>query len=185
MAVSRASPRKTWVSVTIAAACIVGVLAAAAIISAVVFFQRYVKTDYVASEAAAREFEAARARFVGQQPLIEYRGLETPVVRRHPSAPRRELVALHALAYRAPDGELRRVVVPATLLRLMSVGGRIRFMDLGLFGDDRDRITLEDLERYGPGLILDTSGGSVGPLAISDAMLGTDARKSQLLIWTE
>jgi len=54
-----------------------------------------------------------------------------------------------------------------------------------MFGDERDRITLEDLVRHGPGLILDTSGGSVGPLAISDVMLGTDARKSQLLIWTE
>jgi hypothetical protein len=67
----------------------------------------------------------------------------------------------------------------------MSVGGRIRFMDLGMFGDERDRITLEDLERHGPGLILDTSGRSVGPLAISDAMLGTDTQKSQLLVWTE
>jgi hypothetical protein len=185
MAVDRTSSRKTWVSVTIVAASIAAVLAVGVTISAVVFFLRYVDTDYVAWETAAREFEAARARFVGQQPLIEFRGLQTPVVRRNPSAPRQNLLALHALAYSAGDGQLRRAVVPATVLRLLSVGGRIRFMDLGMFGDDRDRITLEDLERHGPGLILDTSGRSVGPLAISDSIFGTDSQKSQLLIWTE
>lgn len=170
---------------TIVVASIVAVLAVGVTITVIVFFLRYVDTGYVAWETAAREFEAARARFVGQQSLIEFRGLQTPVVRRNPSAPRRNLLALHALTYSARDGQLRRVVVPAMVLRLVSVGGRIRLMDLGMFGDDRDRITLEDLERHGPGLILDTSGGSVGPLAISDAILGTETQKSQLLIWTQ
>ena len=55
-----------------------------------------------------------------------------------------------------------------TFVRLMSMGGRIRFMNLGMFGDDRDRVTLEDLERHGRGLILDTSGGAVGGMGLPD-----------------
>jgi hypothetical protein len=67
----------------------------------------------------------------------------------------------------------------------MSAGGRLRLMNLDTFGDDRDRITLEDLERHGPGLILDVGGGAVGQLLVGDAIFGTNSRSSQLLVWTE
>jgi len=179
------SSRKTLISVAIVAGSLAGVLVLVIAGSAIVFYWRHVQTAYVRSETAAREFETARARFAGQQPLIELRGLLTPIVRRSPSAPRRDLHALHALAYDVGEGQLRRADVPATLLRLVTIGGRIRFMNLGLFGDDRDRITLEDLERHGPGLVIDIRGGSAWPTAMGDALFGTDSRGSQMLIWTE
>jgi hypothetical protein len=61
----------------------------------------------------------------------------------------------------------------------------VRLMNLDTFGDDRDRITLEDIERHGPGLILDVSSGAVGQLLVGDDILGTNARSSRLLVWTE
>ena len=67
----------------------------------------------------------------------------------------------------------------------MTIGGRIRLMNIGLFGDDRDRITLEDLERHGPGLVIDVRDGSAWPTAVGDALFGTDSRGFQMLIWTE
>jgi hypothetical protein len=56
---------------------------------------------------------------------------------------------------------------------------------VAIVGDDRDWITLEDLERHGPGLILDVGGGAVGQLLVGDAIFGTNSRRSQLLVWTE
>jgi hypothetical protein len=160
-------------------------LAVAAIGIAVALFSRYVKTEDTDSATAAHEFEAARARFAGRVPLVEYRGLQTPIVRRDPSTPRHQIVAVRALVYSATEGYLRRVNVPMRILRLITTGGRLSLMDLGMFGDDRDRITLEDLERHGPGLVLDTGGGSVGFLAVSDALLGTTSKDSRLLMWSE
>jgi len=152
--------------------------------SAFLFF-RYVKTTDADAPTAAREFVAARARFQGQSPFIEYQGLKTPIVRRDPSAPRQQIVALHAMIFSATDGFIRRADVPFWAVQVMTVGGRLSLMNLGLFGDDRDLITLEDLERHGPGLLLDTNGGAVGALIVGDALLHTDSKSSQMLVWTE
>jgi hypothetical protein len=172
-------------TVAITGAIVAGVLAAVIVGSVVVLLSRYVQKEDVKPDSAAREFEQVRSRFAGQLPLIEFRGFQDPTVRRTPSAPRHELVALHILAYSPDDGKLTRAQFPANVLRFMSAGGRMRLMNLDTFGDDRDRITLEDLERHGPGLILDVGGGAVGRLVVGDAILGTNSRSAQLLAWTE
>jgi len=179
------SDRRKRPSLTIVIGIIALGLVVVAVGTAAALFFRYVKTTATNSSTATREFEATRARFVGQLPLIEYCGLQTPVVRRTPSAPRRPLTAVHALIYSSTEGYIRRADVPFGILRLTTVGGRLSLMDLGMFGDDRDRITLEDLERHGPGLVLDARGNAVGGLAVADALLGTQSRDSQMLIWTE
>jgi hypothetical protein len=172
-------------TVAIAGSIVAAVLATVVIASVVVFMSRYVRKQDMGPDSAAREFEQVRSRFASQLPLIEFRGFQDPTVRRSSSAPRRELVALHVLAYSPDDGKLTRADFPADVLRFMSVGGRLRLMYLDTFGDDRDRVTLEDLERHGPGLILDVGGGAVGQLLVGDAILGTNARSSRLLVWTE
>ena len=47
------------------------ILALAVVVTGGTLVSRYVKTEVVAPDAAAGEFEKARARFAGQQPLIE------------------------------------------------------------------------------------------------------------------
>jgi len=161
--------RKTWISVVIAAAIVVCVLAVIVIGSAVVFFSRHVKTEYVASDAAASQFDTTRAHFAGQPALIEYDGFyKTPIVRRNASAARHELRALHVIAYDVSANRLRHVDIPGGLLRIMTVGGRLRLINLDTFGDNRDRITLDDLQQHGPGLVFDEHVGL-----------------SRLLVWTE
>jgi hypothetical protein len=71
-------------------------------------------------------------------------------------------------------------------LRVIAIGGYIRLIDFGMPGDNRGRLTLEDLERHGPGLVVDISGGMVAPLAARDALIGTTTTsESQLLMWTQ
>jgi hypothetical protein len=175
--------RKKSVFIVVA---LIGAVALAGMGGAALFLSRYVRTEYdVPSDAAARQFEQTRARFTGQRPFIEYQGLQPPIVRRDWSAPRRRLVALHGLVYDADAQELRRGEVPWAVLRVMSAGGRLRLINLGMFGDDRDRIALEDLERHGPGLIFDVRAGQVAHIVAVSAIFGRTSPDSRVLVWSE
>src|SRR5215510_5722522 len=98
-----ATNRKTWISILIAAVVIVGMLALAVVGGTVFFIYRHVDTQYTSETSASREFDTARARFEGQQPLIEMRHNQEPILHRdlisrtHP--PAKKLVALRVLAY--------------------------------------------------------------------------------------
>lgn len=176
------SARRIWLSV----AAVVATAGAAVVISGVVFFSRHVRTEYNASvETATREFEGARGRLADPNPLVEYRWFDPPRVHRTPSAPRQPLVAVHVVAYDANSRELRRIDLPISFVRTMTAGGTIRLVNLGEFGDDRDRITLADLERHGPGLVVDVAGDAVGLIPVTDARFGRKSKQSRLLCWTD
>jgi hypothetical protein len=79
-------------------------------------------------------------------------------IHRAPDRPRQPVDALHLLLYDAGDRRLVRVTVPGWLLRLAPTSkGRTSIRIDGVEGlDDHDNpVTLEDLERHGPGLIFD------------------------------
>jgi nitrate reductase NapE component len=166
---------RTWVSVLIAAIIIVGILAVAAVGGTAYFFYRHINASFTPPEDANTEFARARARFAGQKPLIEIRKDDEPILHRDASpqrdAPRTPLVALRVLAYDNRARKLVRVSIPFWLLRLAPSGKRVSFLsDNGIdFDSDRVHLTLEDLERRGPGLVLDQA----------------NRRGSQVLVWTE
>ena len=161
--------KKTVISVVIAVVLIIGLLAVAMVGGTAFFIYRHVNAQFTAMDTAEQQFTSQRAKFGSQQPLIEMTLGDAPVMHREPEKPRRELQSLHALVYDSRTGKLTHVDIPGWLLRLMSGGGRIRIANLEMFDDDRDRVTLEDLERHGPGLVLDLHRG----------------RASQVLVWTE
>jgi len=184
------SARKTWVSILIALVIVVGVLGIAFVGGTTFFVYRHTSARFVAPAAAADEFAQARARFTGQTPLLELvtgdgkrtrndKGGATPetddyggvglVVHRTLTGERRQINALHVLTYQAATGKIVRVDIPGWLLQLSSVGGHFRLANLDAIQGDNEKVTIEDLERHGPGLILDMSG----------------RRGTQVLIWTE
>jgi hypothetical protein len=165
--------RKTWVSVVIAGVIIVGILAATAIGGTAFFIYRHVNTQFTPDDNAKQQFAAARERFSGQKPLIEIRKGDEPIFHRDTipaTMPAAKLETLRVLAYDTHAGKLVRVSIPFWLLRL-APSRHVSFMnDTGIdFDSDRVRLTLEDLERRGPGLILDQA----------------DKRGSQVLVWAE
>jgi len=167
------STRKTWVSVLIAAVIVVGILAAAAVGGTAFFISRHVQTQVTPSENAEQRFLEARARFNGQRPLLELHRDDRPVVNRDVlSGPAStvKLEALRVLAYDQHERKLVNVSIPFWLLRL-APSNKFSFLnDRGIdFDSDRIHLTIEDLERRGPGLILDQA----------------DRRGSQVLVWTE
>src|SRR5258705_4476896 len=166
------SSRRTWVSVLIASVIIIGVVAVAAIGGTAYFIYRHVNAEFTPSANAERQFVDARARFAGQQPLIEMRRGDEPVLHREvitASQPER-IETLRVLAYDERGGKLVNVTIPMWLLRMFP-SKRMSFLsDNGIdFDSDRVHVTLEDLERRGPGLVLDQA----------------DPRGSQVLVWTE
>ena len=165
--------RKTWISVLIASVIIVGILAAAAIGGTAFFIYRHVNTEFTKTENADQQFKEARARFAGQQPLIEIRKDDDPVLHRdalRASQPAAKLETLRVLAYDTHAEKLVRVSIPFWLLRLAPSRHMTFLSDSGIdFDSDRVHVTLDDLERRGPGLILDQA----------------DRRGSQVLVWAE
>jgi hypothetical protein len=168
------STRRTWVSVLIASVIIVGVLAIAVVGGTAYFFYRHINASFTPPEDADTEFAQARARFAGQKPLIEIREDDEPILHREGATRRdasRQLVSLRVLAYDNHARKLVRVTIPFWLLRLAPSGRKVSFLnDNGIdFDTERVHLTLEDLERRGPGLVLDQA----------------DRRGSQVLVWTE
>ena len=168
------STRRTWISVLIATVVIVGFLAIAAVGGTAYFFYRHIHASFTPPEDADSEFAQARARFAGQQPLIEIQGRDQVIVHRTETPSRSEtakLRALHAMVYDPSDGRMVDVNVPFWVLRLAPSGGRFSFLNDRDFSIDSDRVrlTLDDLEHHGPGLILDHH----------------DPRGSVVLVWTE
>lgn len=170
----RKSTRKTWVSVLIASVIIVGVLAISAVGGTAYFFYKHIHTQVTPPESADTEFAQTRARFAGQQALIEIRRDDEPILHRElvpqGTAIGKPLDFLRVLAYDTHERKLVRVSIPFWLLRL-APSKRLSFLnDNGIdFDSDRVHLTLADLERRGPGLILDQA----------------DRRGSQVLVWTE
>jgi hypothetical protein len=149
-----AAKRSTWVAILIAAAIIA--TAAAAIFLAVGAYIIYRHTDaqFVGADAAAIEFDRVQAQFAGAQPLVEFRGVDLPNMRRDESTPRREVNTLHVLAYDPRTRKLVKADIPGWMLKWISAHGTIRLANLEMFDDARDRLTLEDIERHTPGIIV-------------------------------
>ena len=168
------STKRTWMSVVIAAVIVVGILGVSAVGGTAYFIYRHVDTQFVPNDNAERQFADARARFAGQQPLIGLRkGSDEPVLHREvipKTMPAEKLETLRVLAYDTRANKLVNVSIPMWLLRL-APSNKFSFMkDNGIdFDSDRLHITLDDVERRGPGLLLDQA----------------DRRGSQVLVWTE
>jgi hypothetical protein len=156
-----------WIVVAIVVFGILGVIAMAA--AGLWFVKSHVNIQSATTATASADFQTIRARFVNQKPLIELdeRGNFLHANTDRPAGTERPQT-LTILAFDSDDEKVVRLEVPFWLLRLK--GGGSRF-DIG--GGNVDlaklRLTVEDLERFGPTLILDQK----------------DTDGSRVLIWSQ
>ena len=120
-------------------------------------------------EASAEQMAETRARFKGQTPFIEFGADGVPVVHREQQGPARR--SLNAMVVVGWDGRSRQGVFRLTMpFWVVSMGNRRHLQVAQPDGSSIDlQVTVEDLERRGPGLILDR----------------TDRRGRQVIVWTE
>ncbi len=144
-----------WVVVAIAVVCILMLIAMAG--AGLYYFSQNIKASKVSGETARIEFDSIRTRFTGQRPLIELdeRGhfLRSNTDRQPPLDPKRP-EKLYVLAFDPDDGSLVRLSIPFWLLRLKMGGTTIDFGGNRMELEDL-KLTVEDLERFGPTLVLD------------------------------
>lgn len=153
-----------WVVLAIAAVCILCVIALAGV--GVYFFSQHINTRAASPASAARDFEQVATRFTGQKPLIELddrgRYLRANTDRQSPPNVRPP-EELHVMAFDPDDGRIVRVTIPFWLLRMKMRGTTIDFNGNRMDLEDL-KLTVEDLEHFGPTLIVDhraTSGERV------------------------
>lgn len=163
-------PKRTWLWIVLGVFAFLFVMA----IGGAAFTAYWVSSnlDIVETPApeAAKAFDEVRAKFPGQRPLIEFvngdRGNITTNEAATPSSTR--LTTLHIIAFDDGEGRMVKVDVPFWLLRLKS--GPIAFSSYASgFDDERVRLRVEDIERRGPGIVLDLD----------------HPREGRVLIWAE
>ncbi|HEX7140513.1 MAG TPA: hypothetical protein VF219_21860 [Vicinamibacterales bacterium] len=163
--------RKTWVSIVIAALIISALVVVGFVAGAYIFFTGHLHGEDIAPEQASAQMATIRSQFSGATPLIEIASDGQPVLHRTPTGERRPVNVFHVVQYDSRAGHISRIDLPGWVVRAVSAGGRIRLANLGFSDDGQDevqRLTLEDLERHGPGLVLDVS-----------------RRGNRVLAWTE
>jgi hypothetical protein len=160
---------KTWVAIVIGAIVVVGVLVVAIVGGSAYFVARHVRAQLVSTDTADAQFASARDRFAGQIALIELRKDDDPIVHRSAEDAHAAPIQLVRVMVYSPDSrKLVNVSLPMWVLR-MAPGKRFSYMSNMDFGSRRVHLTLEDLERHGPGLILDES----------------DRHGARVLVWAE
>lgn len=164
---------KSWISIVVAVLGVMLMLAVAAIGGTAYWVYSHVQSQTVAEETAGDRFARVRQQFSGKPPLIEILDRNEVVLHQSgaPALSSSRLQTLHAMVYDSDEQKLVDVHIPFWLLRLAPSGGRFSFLnDNGIDIDsDRMRVTIADLERHGPGLVMDHR----------------DRRGSLVLVWTE
>ena len=174
-----ASKTPTWVWIVFGILGFVALIFIAVIGGGIVMFRQHVHTEAVPKQTAEQEFDRQRNRFAGQRPLVQVTKTtdddSNVVVHRPPeTAQRHTLQAIRAITYDERNGRLVTIDVPVWLARWALSGENDRGRRRVTFGDgtvefESGDLRFEDIERNGPGLIVDA----------------TDERGAQVLVWAE
>jgi hypothetical protein len=162
--------KRNWILIAFGVICLLFFVVVGIVFTAVSFVRQNVTITETSDSSAAREFEAARARFPGQEPLIRLVDgrPEYVAARAQGTKSTKPLTTMHVIAYDEDEGNLATLDLPFWLLRLKS--GPIELSAYSRGWDDRGvSFKIEDLEKAGPGLVMDV----------------TRPREGRVLIWVE
>ncbi len=160
-------PTWVWIIVGIVTLGILGVVTLAA--AGLWFVRSHVNVQPTTVAAATTDFQTIRERFANQKPLIELddHGNFVHANTDRPNGTKRP-ESLNVMAFDAREEHVVRVEIPFWMLRLKTRGTLI---DVGSGNIDLQklRLTVEDLERFGPTLIVDHK----------------DMNGSRVLVWSQ
>lgn len=163
-------PKRTWIWIVVGVFAFLCVMAVGGVAFTAYWLGNHMEIVESPVADANKSFDEIRAKFPGQQPLIDFEsGQPRSIASGEPAAASSvRLTTLHILAYDEDEGRLVRVDVPFWLLRMKS--GPIAFSSYASgFDDERVKLRVEDIERRGPGIVADV----------------TELREGRVLIWAE
>ena len=162
--------KRTWLWIVFGVLFVLFVLAVGGIMVAVAFFRQGMSVAPMSQTQATDEFDAVRARFPGQQPLLRMvDGRPEFIADRatQTGGSTKALTTMHIMAWDDDEEQLVTFEIPFWLLRLKS--GPIQLSAYSQGWDDRGvSFRIEELERAGPGIVMDFS-----------------ERDGRVLIWAE
>lgn len=152
-------PKRRWIPIVLGIVFVLFCIGVGAVIFTVSFFRQNLQvTQDISETSAMSEFEAVYAKFPGQQPLIQLvDGRPQLIADRASQAPSSApLNTLHVIAFDKNDEEMAKFSLPFWLLRMKS--GPIRLSAYSQGWDDRGvSFRIEDLEKAGPGIVVDVN----------------------------
>jgi hypothetical protein len=166
--------KKNWLLIILGIVIFVVIVGVAAVVGFGYWMYKQMDVSVTTSGNPQQDFADERARFQGQVPYVEVTfadGREDATVHHELEKPTRTtLTKLHVVIFAERENRVVRMALPFWLLRL---GGNkpvnLRQGSSGVDPGVRLTVTTEDLERRGPGLVLDTVG----------------RRGEHVLIWSE
>lgn len=144
---------RTWIKATIVGAGLIAACLLALGATAGYFVFRSYEKGSATEADATREMDGIRARFGTRTPLIEIVDPRSMDVRvnRLASSDGARVATVHVVNWNAEDGEVVRTQLPLWLMRFSSVN---LLSEIGLT-PAKLRLTVQDIERYGPGVVVD------------------------------
>lgn len=144
---------KRWVKFTLIGVAVAVICFVALAGTGAYYFFRHLETRKSTEVETLKEFDAIRARYPGRQPLVELVNPQAGDIRIHRLVHPQGLRAstVHVLTWNADDGDRMMADLPLWLMRFSSVNILSR---LGI-APDKYRLTVQDVEQYGPGVIAD------------------------------
>jgi len=144
---------RTWAKVTLGVFGVVAICVAALMGTGAYFVFRHMETRAGGETEAIQAIEAVKARFGSRAPLVEITDPRRADVRiNKPAEPSTVHVdTIHIINWKSETREVARTDVPLWLMRFSTVNIA---STLGL-APAQFRLTVGDVERYGPGIIVD------------------------------
>ena len=144
---------RTWVKVTVGGIAILAIGFAVLAGTGAYFVFRNMEKRTGSEAEAIKAIEAVRARFGTRPPLVELtdpRRADVKINRATDAAAAR-VTTVHIMNWERDTGELMQTAAPLWLLRFSSVNIASQ---LGI-APANFRLTVSDIERYGPGIVVD------------------------------
>lgn len=148
--------RRKWIPIVIGIGLLLFGLGITAAIVSVAWMRQHLLVTEMTETSATREFDAVLAKYPGQRPLLELRDGKPQYVQERENEPTSDtqLSMLRIMAWDDDEGKLATFDLPFWFLRLKS--GPITLSSYAAGLDERGvSLRPEDIERHGPGLVLD------------------------------
>jgi hypothetical protein len=150
--------RRNWLLIIFGVAVLLVFIGIGAIIAVTAWFQQNMSMQETSEREALGQFESVRQKFPNKAPLLEMRdGKPFYSGNRSPERPSTTpLERLHVMVWDDDEERLMSFSMPFWLLRLKSTP--IQFSSYASGMDDGGvDLRPEDIEKHGPGIILDTT----------------------------
>ncbi|HOC16950.1 MAG TPA: hypothetical protein PKK95_01720 [Vicinamibacterales bacterium] len=152
--------RRNWIPIVVGIVIFVAIVGIGLIAGAIYLFSRQVEFQTVETAHGEQEFRKLQAGFEGQTPFIELTGdgefdeARAVVHRELAKGTTGEVSTVHIRVWSPEEGKLISLDLPFWMVRLM--GSKPINFETGEGGFNRVslRVTPEELERRGPGLIM-------------------------------